>query len=115
MTTTQPAFLALTLDTECITQGLRKMTTAISELAAQTAHLLDRVHTRMNSPVVVAGMEGKYLARAALSPVYDDPEGRDWLVQRIMAGTYPDTALLSRENRALVAVSAIRGWVTTHG
>ena len=94
--------------------SLNDLTRATEEMAARINRVLDGVHRRANDHPHVARTMGHHMTQAGLSEVYHNPEGRDWYVQRIMRGTYPDVALMSPENRALVAVAAIRGWVTTH-
>lgn len=64
--------------------------------------------------LTVTGLQGRYMARAALDPAYRDEVALHWLCQTILTGEAPGTAPLDPQGRCLVAVAAIRGWVTTH-
>jgi len=68
---------------------------------------------RANSPEAVAGVEGLYHARAALSPDYTTEAAVVALVREILSGRAPSTILLLPEHRATVAAAALRGWTQT--
>lgn len=101
--------------------AFRPITQAMAHLQDQARQLVERmmahqrrVRERLNDPVRVAGLEARFRVRAALDPAYADPEAIRWLVTRIMSDEVPELALLSRENRALVAAAALGSWVEHH-
>lgn len=86
-----------------VNRGLRAWARTMAKVSA-------RVREAANDEVLVAGLEGRYSVRAGLDPAYRSPEALDALVQAIMRGEAEDTRLLTRENRAVVAAAALRGW-----
>lgn len=85
-----------------VAEGVRRFAEAISP------------YYQANLPEHVAGLEGRYLVRAGLDPIYADPLNLNLLVQRILTGEAADLAYVSDENRSLVAAAAIRGWVGSY-
>jgi hypothetical protein len=130
MSTPRQITTTLVIDTEKINRGLRRMVEGIrqalqpfAEAMAGAARALGRLAERMreaaNDPVYVAGLEARYYVRAGLDPSYAHPERRDALIQGLLAGKTgaADDDLLpfvSPENRRLLAVSALRGWVESY-
>lgn len=88
---------------------------AVVQQAART--WADWLVIEANSLHAVAGVEAQYFVRAGLDPAYATPEALDALVQAILGAADLDAGLwlLTRENRALVAAAAIRGWAGHRG
>lgn len=93
------------------------LTMALHDHTMSLLRLSENLRPWVNTPVTVAGIEGRYFVRAALDPTCATPEARDALVHTVLVGDPGDARLmfLTPQNRALVAVAAIRGWVAGHG
>lgn len=65
-----------------------------------------------NTPAAVAGLEGRYHVRGALST--RSQAARDVLIRGILDGTAGGCILLTPTNRAVVAAAVLRGWTQTH-
>lgn len=77
--------------------------------AARNAGAL--VRAAVNDPVHVSGLEARFYVRAGADPAYVNLTAVDQLVREILDGRAEGTRLLNGQNRRLVAVAAMRGWV----
>lgn len=95
--------LELTLDTGPFIAALAKFAAEMTDTARADA----RWHE-----VRVSGREAAMYVRGGLDPAYSSEEALRGLVVAIMRGeSDPLDALLTREHRARLAASALRGWV----
>ena len=123
---TLPVTIDLTRFTAALERAAETARAVFDRLAAYFRDVvgpaLARIHDRMtgfaNDPVRVAGVEAKFYVRAGLDGAYAHPERRDALIRDLLHGEVEDEPflfLMTPENRRLVALSAIRGWVSTYG
>lgn len=107
-----------TIDWTRITDAVNRAAAAFRTATEQTALLVTRmthaIHTAANDPVHVAGVEGRWIVRGGLDPTYRWEDNARAMAVALMNGRHPDTALLTPDNRALVATGFLRGWVQTH-
>lgn len=107
---------------ERIREAFRPLAEAMAQAGRQIGRLMQTMREAANDPVYIAGLEGRYFVRAGMDPAYRHPERLDALVQGILTGAEqgmdddaPWWGLITRENRRLVALAAIRGWAASYG
>lgn len=98
-----------------VTKVFTDFAAAVAPAVRKLAAVLETIRERANDPVRVAGLEGRYMVRAGLDPAYATADQLDALVRSIMRTDEDGLAFLTRENRALIAAAAIRGWSRYHG
>lgn len=105
------------LDWPAVTRALNTTADAFRETMKAAARACDNMAATIvalaNDPVRVAGIEGKWMARGGLDPAYLYADNASVAARMLTLGKHPDTVLLNRHNRALVAASFMHGWVTT--
>lgn len=97
---------------EAFAEALARVAQHVAKTVRQVRPIIEHARAAANDPVHVAGLEARYYVRAAMDPAYAAVEDVDLLVRDLLAGREGESPLLTPQNRRLVAVAAMRGYVT---